>query len=127
LRRLPIRARLTLAFAAVMAVVLTATGTFVYLRMGSDLKTTVDTGLRSRGADVAALARQTGGGLTASGRSPLTEQGENLAQVLSRNGAVLDATPHYRRRPLITAGELRRAGAGPIFVERPHVAGLDAP
>jgi two-component system, OmpR family, sensor kinase len=127
LRRLPIRLRLTLAFAAVMAVVLTATGTFVYLRMGSDLKTTVDTGLRSRGADVAALARNVGGGLTASARSPLTEQGENLAQVLSSRGAVLDATPRYRRKPLITLSELRRASAGPIFVERPHVAGLDAP
>src|SRR3954447_22222813 len=123
LRRLPIRARLTLAFAAAMAVVLAGTGTFVYLRMKSDLEATVDSGLRSRGDDVAALANEGFG----TGHSPLTESGEDLAQVVSPAGRVLDGTPGYRRRPLLTAAELRRARGGTIFVERRHVAGVDAP
>jgi hypothetical protein len=126
LRRLPIRVRLTLAFAAVMSLVLAATGAFVYLRMGAELKTTVDTGLRSRGSDVAALLRQNHG-LTTAGHSPLTERGENLAQVLSAGGAVLDGTPRYRTQPLITRGELHRALRHTVFVERRHVAGLDSP
>src|SRR6266540_2847380 len=92
LRRLPIRVRLTLAFALAMALVLAATGAFVYLRMKSELENTVDSGLRSRGGDVSALVQQENEGLTESGRSPLTERGENLAQVLSPNGRVLDGT-----------------------------------
>jgi two-component system, OmpR family, sensor kinase len=124
LRRLPIRARLTLAFALAMALVLTATGAFVYLRMKEELESTVDSGLRSRGSDIAGLADQ---GFAQSGRSPLTERGENLAQVLSARGEVLDGTPRYRSRPLLTPSELRRARRHTIFVERRHVPGVDSP
>jgi heavy metal sensor kinase len=127
LRRLPIRWRLTLAFALAMALVLAATGAFVYLRMKDELENTVDTGLRQRGGDVAALVHQADEGLTQSGRSPLTERGENLAQVLSARGEVLDGTPKYRSRPLITAPELQRALRHTTFIERQHVAGLDSP
>jgi two-component system OmpR family sensor kinase len=76
---------------------------------------------------VAALVHQADGGLDQSGRSPLTERGENLAQVLSARGEVLDGTPRYRSRSLITAPERRRALRHTIFVERKHVRGLDAP
>ena len=127
LRRLPIRVRLTLAFALAMALVLTATGAFVYLRMKEELETTVDTGLRSRAGDVSAMVQETDVGLNKSGRSPLTERGENLAQVLSADGRVLDATPRYRSRPLLTRSEVRRALTRTTFVERRHVRGLDAP
>src|SRR5919197_1085607 len=127
LRRLPIRVRLTLAFALAMALVLTATGAFVYLRMKSELENTVDSGLRSRGGDVSAMVHQAEDELTQSGRSPLTERGENLAQILSADGKVLDATPRYRARPLITSSELGRARSHTIFVERRHIRGLDAP
>jgi two-component system OmpR family sensor kinase len=127
LRRLPIRVRLTLFFAAVMVVVLTATGAFVYLRMKADLGATVNTGLRSRAADVVAMVQGSDRRLTLSGRSPLTEAGENLAQVLGADGTVLDSTPSYRSRPLLTPAELARALRKTTYLERPHVAGLDAP
>ena len=48
--RLPVRVRVTLAFAGVMAVVLAATGLFVYLRLGAELDATIDKGLRARAA-----------------------------------------------------------------------------
>src|SRR3954447_23210668 len=115
LRRIPIRARLTLAFALAMAVVLTATGAFVYFRMKSDLNATVDSGLRNRGADAVALAGKGFGG-----HSALTEKGENLAQVLSARGRVVDGTPGYRSRPLISSADLRGARRGATFVERRH-------
>ena len=57
-RRLPIRLKLTLAFAVVMALALSATGLFIYLRLGNDLDATLNQGLRSRAADVQALVRQ---------------------------------------------------------------------
>ena len=48
------RIRLTLAFTAVMAVVLVAVGLFVYSRVGSDLDAALDNSLRSRADDLAA-------------------------------------------------------------------------
>jgi hypothetical protein len=57
LAQLPVRLRLTLAFAVVMAALLPATGLFLYLRLGSALDRTIDQSLRSRADDVAALAR----------------------------------------------------------------------
>ncbi|HEX2292164.1 MAG TPA: ATP-binding protein [Gaiellaceae bacterium] len=55
--RLPIRARLTLAFAIAMAVVLAATGAFVYFRLESALDEGIAEALEARLADAAALAR----------------------------------------------------------------------
>ena len=55
LNRMPIRLRVTLAFVAVMTIVLGAVGLFVYLRFRAELDTTINAGLRSRATDVAAL------------------------------------------------------------------------
>ena len=54
------RIRLTLAFTAVMAVVLLAVGLFVYSRVGSDLEAALDNSLRSRADDLAAVASDPG-------------------------------------------------------------------
>ncbi len=54
---LPIRARLTLAFAVAMAVVLAATGAFVYFRLQSSLDEGIEEALDARLADAVALAR----------------------------------------------------------------------
>ena len=48
--RLPIRLRLTAAFAAAMLLVLAGTGLFVYLRLKSDLNESVTAALKSRAA-----------------------------------------------------------------------------
>jgi signal transduction histidine kinase len=109
--------RVTLAFTAVMAVLLAGTGLFLYLRLGSALNATVDRGLRTRAADLTVLIRQADSGLTESGRSPLTEQGENLAQVLDVRGRVVDAAPHLRSHALLSPAEVRRALRGTFVVE----------
>jgi two-component system OmpR family sensor kinase len=114
--RLPIRWKVTLAFAGSLAVVLVAVGAFLYLRFESDLSESVDRGLRSRADDVAAAVRRSGAGLTADGARRLVEADESFAQVVSPAGAIVDATP-LARRPLLTADELRRARAGAILVE----------
>jgi signal transduction histidine kinase len=50
--RLPIRVRLTLAFALAMAVVLTATGAFLYVRLGQSLNESINESLESRLTEV---------------------------------------------------------------------------
>ena len=45
MKRVPIRVRLTLAFALAMAVVLAVLGGFVYLRVGNTLLSSVDQSL----------------------------------------------------------------------------------
>ena len=85
MRRLPIRLRVTLAFAAALAVVLLAAGTFVYLRFEAELTRTVDTGLRTRAAEVTALRRS--GASLAGARSPApVEREESFALVLAPDG-----------------------------------------
>jgi two-component system OmpR family sensor kinase len=121
--RLPIRVRVTLAFAAVMAVLLAATGGFLYLRLGSELDATMERGLRSRATDLTALVHQADSGLAEAGRSPLTEQGENLAQILDRSGTVLDAPPSLRTSRLLTDADVAAARQRTIVVDRADMDG----
>ena len=91
--RLPVRLRLTLAFTAVMAVVLVAVGLFVYARVGSDLDEALDQSLRTRADDLAAVAT------TPSSAPPderLVERDESLTQMIALDGNVVDATPGHR-------------------------------
>ena len=116
--RLPIRLRLTLAFAGVMAVVLVAVGAFLYLRLERNLQASIDQGLRSRAGDVSALVRQAGPGSTDAGRAALIEQEESFAQVLDGRGRVVDGTPQLRGRPLLNAAEVTSARQRTLFLER---------
>ena len=115
--RVPTRVRLTIAFTVVMAVLLAGAGLFLYLRLGSTLQTTVDRGLRSRAGDVTALIRQADSGLAQAGRSPLTEEGGSLAQIVDARGRIVDASPLLRAKPLLTAGEVRAALTRTILAE----------
>ena len=87
--RLSLRLRLTLAFALAMALLLAAAGAFLYVRLGSALDEQIDSTLRTRADDVAALVR---GGSRARRRG-LAESDESFAQVLGPGGEVRDATP----------------------------------
>jgi len=75
--RLPIRLRLTLTFALVMAVVLVATGGFVYVRVGDALLTSVDQTLRSQATEAATRAHDEHGLV-----DPDASGGTTLAQSL---------------------------------------------
>lgn len=125
LQRLPIRVRVTIAFVAVMAVVFAGMGVFIYLRQESELQYTIDQGLRSRAADITTLVRAADSGLAESGRSPLTETGESVAQILDGRGRVVDAPPALRNRPIASAATVGRATRGTIFVDRTTVPTSD--
>jgi two-component system, OmpR family, sensor kinase len=121
LDRMPTRVRVTLAFMAVTALLLAGAGMLLYVRLGTTLEATVDRGLRSRAGDVTALIKQADSGL-AQGGSPLTEQGESLAQVVDVHGRVVDALPALRAHPLLSAREIRAAATRTILVEHDRSA-----
>ncbi len=113
MRRLPVRWRLTLAFAVVIAVVLAATGLFIHGRLASNLDASIDRSLRSRAADVAALAQQSESGLS----EAATEGGPGqhapaLAQLVNASGRVMDRTAGLPAQPLLDARSLARARSG---------------
>jgi signal transduction histidine kinase len=98
--RLPIRVRLSLAFAGAMALVLAALGTFLYLQLRSSLDEQLTARLHAQ-ADAAAAGS-------------LVEKEESVAQVLGPNGEVVRGFDVPLARP----------AASEHFVDR-EVAGLE--
>ena len=114
--RVPVRVRLTAAFAVAMALVLAGAGLFVYERLRSDLDESVTDGLSTRAAAVLAA------GSPAAGAAGDAEDG--FAQRLDADGRVLASAGEVRGSALRPA-ELRRAQAGErVLVER-EVPGID--
>jgi two-component system OmpR family sensor kinase len=130
--RFPIRTRLTLAFVLAMAVLLAATGAFVYFRVGSALDEAVNESLDSRLADAKALAQQQLEGRTeeegfteviqSGERSKILTPGEleeakdgklELAQVPGVDGSV-----RIRAEVISVDGEARTVVAGSSLVDR---------
>jgi two-component system, OmpR family, sensor kinase len=109
--RLPIRARLTLAFAVAMAVVLAATGALVYLGLRSALDEAINDSLESRVEDLAA------------GHSPEASSDESRGQVIDGSGHVVGDPGE---EPLLPRQELARVEPGrQLRLEREQVAGID--
>jgi two-component system OmpR family sensor kinase len=104
--RLPIRLRLTLAFAAAMAVVLAGVGFLVYHRVAAELLASVDQTLASQAAE--AVSHGAGERNIV---DPDVTGGTTLAEVLGPDGAVLRAQPGGLP-PLLTAADARRAASG---------------
>ena len=114
---------MTLVFAAVMALVLGATGVFVYLRFANELDATINSGLRSRASDVAALVKQADSGLR-DGHQNLVGRNESFAEVLDAGGGVTDSSLAIGRNVLLTSAELQRALRGPVYLNRGPLPGL---
>jgi signal transduction histidine kinase len=113
--RLPVRARLTAAFALAMVLVLGAAGLFVYLRLQDDLDESVHAALATRAAAVASSGRASAG---AAGDAE-----EGFAQLIAPDGGLLDAAGGATE-PVLTEAELARAARGEIELER-RVPGIE--
>jgi heavy metal sensor kinase len=123
--RLPIRLRVTAAFAVAMAVVLACSGLFLYMRLQSHLALALDRELQLRVQDLALLVRQPHSSLAQDNSGRFVERGESYAQLLASDGRVLDATRPLARASLLSRPELRRASRGPIYLDKPSVPGLN--
>jgi signal transduction histidine kinase len=91
LRDLPIRVRLTLAFAVGTALILAGVGTFVYVRTGAALLETVDTGLLTKADALEDLLRQ--GRLDLASGEAFEVDEDDFAQLADGSGRLLDSTP----------------------------------
>jgi signal transduction histidine kinase len=123
--RVPIRLRLTLAFAVVMAVVLGAAGLFLYSQQRIQLNKSIDQTLRTERDELKALLRTGGGTLGSIGRRAVAVPTEESSQVLTVSGRVVDGTRGLRRGALLGGSELARAGRQRIFAERNAVPGIE--
>ncbi|HEU5489919.1 MAG TPA: ATP-binding protein [Gaiellaceae bacterium] len=111
MNRLPIRLRLTLVFALVMAIVLALLGGFLYYRLGSSLDERIADDLESRSATLAELVRAG----DAAGLEPALLRGEEgVVQVIGPDGASLLPSDD----PVLAAGELELARHASLRIER---------
>ena len=125
--RLPIRLRVTAAFALAMALVLAGSGWFLYAQLGSHLERALNRELEVRAQDIAALVRQPRASLRNDGGGRFVEPGESYAELVDLHGNVLDATRPLGDVALLTPPQLRAAAGRPIFTDRLSVPGLDEP
>jgi signal transduction histidine kinase len=110
--RLPLRIRLTLAFAGAAALLLAGIGTFIFLRVGSGLDGELDHSLQLRAAELARRANDPGSlraGLDAAGQP---------AQLLTADGRVTASVRVAGAQPLVGPRELPAARRGEIVFSR---------
>ena len=118
-----LRARVTLAFTAVLAVVLAGSGTFIAVRSAHELQRTQDRGLRERAAQLGAAVARDGVGRRLAHATGI-EADEDVTQVVGAEGSVRAASARATR-PLLTRAQLRAALRAPHFLDRPGDARLD--
>jgi two-component system, OmpR family, sensor kinase len=104
--RLPIRLRLTFAFALVMAAVLAALGYVVYARVGGALMSSVDQTLHAQAREASARAFDEKNLI-----DPDIGAGATIAQLFNANGRVVRSTP-ADIAPLLRPAETRRIARG---------------
>jgi signal transduction histidine kinase len=109
-----------------MALVLAATGLFVYQRLGTVTSHSIDDGLRSRADEVSAVIRQNGIGPREQGGRRLSERDEAFTQVLDTRGGIIDfSSGPTSERPVLTPAELARARTQTMLLTHEDVAAAD--
>lgn len=118
LGRIPIRVRLVLGFAAVMALVLALTGAFIYDRTRDDLNRQIQRELDARLAAAVAIIRDDGDDLGDPEFDPLGRLDAGaVVQVLGPGPRIVDATSdELREHPLISFEQLQGLEDGSIDV-----------
>jgi signal transduction histidine kinase len=109
-----------------MAVVLTATGLFLYLQLRSDLDRAINQGLRSRAGDISVLVQQADTGLRDAATTPSSGPAADFTQIIDARGRVFDATPGLRRHALLTVAELHAARRASTSLDRRRTRASDA-
>jgi heavy metal sensor kinase len=112
-RHLPIRLRLTIAFAGVLTVVLGASGVVLYTEFERDLDEVIDRDLNARTADMAALVSRAGDPQRA-----LEESGERLAQIYRPGGRLLASTAAFSGTRALSVPQARQAARQAVQIDR---------
>ena len=116
LARIPLRARMTLAFVVTTGVVFLALSLFLHGRLRDELGASLRDALRSRAGDLAGQVERTGEpGLPV---NALVERGDDLAQVLDVQGRIRSAAPGVSKTPLLTPTQAGRASHGVLVLDR---------
>jgi signal transduction histidine kinase len=110
LARLPLRVRLVAGFSATMFVVLTAAGAFVYWRVDFALDRQVNTELNDVSSVITPLV--TASGQLSAGAPPVV--GNQLFQVMSRDGRVLAYSPTLGAKPIVSPATVKQALEEPV-------------
>lgn len=116
--RLPIRLRLIVAFGAVLVLLFGGLALALHQRFSASLDEGIDQALHTRASDLASLVHTEGGDGGPSFHEPLPESGGTFAQILDREGRIIDATPGHQGDPLLSPAQVRRALAAPLSVPR---------
>jgi signal transduction histidine kinase len=120
----PIRLRVTLVFAGIMAVLLAATGLFLRLRLEHNLDRSINTDLQTRTEQLVSLIRTGELQFGEPVRNALKARGASFSQVLTPSGALFQPDSQRGAEPVLGRAEARRAARAPIFVERSGAPGL---
>jgi heavy metal sensor kinase len=126
-RRIPIKLRVTLVFAAVMAIVLAATGLFLYLRLESSLNRSIDQDLQSRSQQLIKEMRVADKGIREAARSLLDGRAEDFAQILTTSGQVFQPQRQPTGHSLLPPEQTADATQREITFERPRHGGDTEP
>jgi two-component system, OmpR family, sensor kinase len=120
--RLPIRWKLTLAFALGLAVVLTALGVFLHAQLSANVDAAIERDLRIRADQLRELVIRSP--ISALPQTEDLEPDETIAQILTPAGQVVAASSYADVR-LLTPAQLQAAASHEVFVDRPGDATLD--
>jgi two-component system, OmpR family, sensor kinase len=126
--RMPIRARLTIVFVAMMATVLAAAGVFLYAQFRSTLDAQIRGALRLQAADVGALVARGHSSAVTQSSNPLAvgcRTGGCLAQVYRADGRLLASTSPAGALRLLSASQAAHAVRQQQVFDR-HAAQLGA-
>jgi two-component system, OmpR family, sensor kinase len=121
----PIRIRLTAAFALALVLVLAGVAAFVFAQLRDDLDESVNESLSSRADATVALARDGSRARPrrAAASESLEDADESFSRVVAPGGRVVAALG-AARGPVLDPDELERATTEPVVVERP-VEGIE--
>jgi two-component system, OmpR family, sensor kinase len=122
--RIPIKLRVTLVFAAVMAIVLAAAGLFLYLRLESSLNNSIDTDLQTRSQQLIREMRVNDRGIREAAGTLIDKRPDDFAQVLTSSGHLFDPSHQRGQHPVLTAPRVAAANQEQITLERPTPGGV---
>ncbi|HKH14234.1 MAG TPA: ATP-binding protein [Solirubrobacterales bacterium] len=108
-----------------MAIVLCATGLFLYLRLESELNNSIDSDLESRAHQLIREVRVDDRGLGEAARSLIDKRPEEFAQVLTRTGQLFD--PPQPTKAALPRANIDAASHGQITVDLPGLRQSDDP